>query len=89
MKAWLELGLCVLLLVILGWSSTLVVESTHEQRRLYADLHRVQSEKDALLTEQAQLMLERGAMSAYQNVERVAVRDLKMRFPHSIEFVQQ
>ncbi len=89
MSGWWQLCVLVVLMVLFAWSSALVVRKTDEQRALYSELQRVQARHDELLIEQSRLLLERGAMAAYQNVERVAEKDLNMRFPRSVEFVSR
>ena len=89
MSGWWQLLGCVVLLALLGWSGALVVRKAHEERTLYTELQSVQARHDELLTEQSRLLLERGAMAAYQNVERVALDELDMRFPSSVEFISK
>ena len=88
-SGWWNIAICVVLLALMGWSSAFIVRKAHEQRALYSELQRIQAEHDDLLTEQSRLLLERGAMASYQNVERVAQTELNMRFPHSVEFVSR
>lgn len=37
------------------------------------------------MSEYTRLLLERSALSAYQNIERVAVTELAMTFPEQVE----
>ena len=89
MSGWGQIGICLLLLAALAWSSALAVRKLHDQRSLYGELQAVQSRHDALVTEQSRLLLERGAIASYQNIERVALEELNMRFPHSVEFIRR
>ena len=80
---WLVIALCGLL----GSSITgnLVVDRINERRNLFIELSENQVEQDRLLEERTRLLIERGALSAYQNVDRIAIDELKMKFPDGSE----
>lgn len=65
-----------------------VVYQTHEVRRLHVELQSVQRAQDELLSEYTRLLLERGTLASYQNVERLAVQELSMTFPESVERIE-
>jgi cell division protein FtsL len=56
-------------------------------RGLFVALERNQQQQDALLAEYSRLLLERGTLASYQNVDEVAERRLAMRFPEQVERV--
>ena len=56
-------------------------------RGLFVALERNQQQQDALLAEYSRLLLERGTLASYQNVDQVAERRLAMRFPEQVERV--
>ena len=80
---WLVVALCGLV----GSSITgnLVVDRSNERRNLFIELSENQVEQDRLLEERTRLLIERGALSAYQNVDRIAIDELKMKFPDGSE----
>jgi cell division protein FtsL len=56
-------------------------------RGLFVALERNQQQQDALLAEYSRLLLERGTLASYQNVDQIAERRLAMRFPEQVERV--
>ena len=64
-----------------------IVDKSNERRALFIKLTDNQNEQDQLLEERTRLLIERGALSAYQNVDRIAIDELKMRFPEGAEQV--
>jgi cell division protein FtsL len=85
---WLAvLGLVVLFLGAAA-SGVQVVYQAHEVRRLHVELQSVQKAQDELLSEYTRLLLERGTLASYQNVERLAVQELSMRFPDAVERIE-
>lgn len=58
-----------------------VIEIRHENRLLFAELQRLQQERDALNTEWEQLLLEEGAWSQHGRIEQMARTRLGMRMP--------
>jgi len=86
MRGFLQWLFALLALVASGIQ---VAHSTHEVRRLHAALQDAQRIQDEGLAEHSRLLLERAALAAYQNVERLAESQLSMQFPHKVERVEQ
>ncbi|MCB1683609.1 MAG: cell division protein FtsL [Pseudomonadales bacterium] len=79
----------LLALALLMASGIQVARSTHEVRSLHAQLQKAQRTQDDGLAEHSRLLLERAALSAYQNVERLAETELHMQFPHNVERIER
>lgn len=62
-------------------SAVAVVELRHESRVLYAQLQKLQQERDALSVEWGQLLLEEGAWAQHRRIESVARSQLGMELP--------
>ena len=77
--------LVVVLLLAVVASGIQVALISHDVRLLHGDLEAAQRAQDEHLAEHSRLLLERSALSAYQNVERVAETELDMRFPDKVE----
>ena len=77
--------LVVALLLAVVASGVQVALVSHDVRLLHGDLEAAQRAQDEHLAEHSRLLLERSALSAYQNVERVAETQLDMRFPDKVE----
>lgn len=60
-----------------------VVELRHESRTLYAQLQKLQQERDELNVEWGQLLLEEGAWSQQRRIEAVAQAQLGMELPNA------
>ena len=58
-----------------------VVELRHESRVLYAQVQKLQQERDTLNVEWGQLLLEEGAWSQHRRIESVARAQLGMELP--------
>lgn len=58
---------------------------SHEVRLLHGELEAAQKAQDEHLAEFSRLLLERSALSAYQNVEHLAETQLDMQFPDTVE----
>ena len=78
-------GLLLFLVACVVVSGLQVVITTHELRKTHGRLQEARNQQDLLLTEHSRLLLERGALVAYQNIERIAVAELGMRFPDRVE----
>ncbi len=78
----------VLLLAVVG-SGIQVALVSHRVRLLHGDLEAAQKAQDAHLAEYSRLLLERSALAAYQNVERLAEQELAMRFPDQVERIER
>lgn len=84
-RRYLIVGALVVAVVASGIQVALV---SHEVRRLHGELEAAQKAQDEHLAEYSRLLLERSALSAYQNVERLAERELAMQFPDTVEFIE-
>lgn len=84
---WSSAAVLLALLISVVASGLLVVQRTHEVRQLHKGLEAARQRQDRLLDEHSRLLLERGALSAYYNVERLAETDLGMRFPDQVQQV--
>lgn len=84
---WSSAAVLLALLISVVASGLLVVQRTHEVRQLHKGLEAARQRQDRLLDEHSRLLLERGALSAYYNVERLAETDLGMRFPDQVRQV--
>ena len=62
-----------------------VVFTSNQHREIHTSLEATRHQQDRLLAEHSRLLLERGALTAYQNVERVAEAELEMKFPDEVE----
>lgn len=67
-----------LLIVVLGCALS-VVNATNQQRRLFVQLERAQSEERQLQQDYAQLQYEQSALSKTSRIEQVATASLKMQ----------
>jgi cell division protein FtsL len=74
----------VLLLLVTG-SGIQVALVSHEVRTLHGELETAQKTQDRYLSAYSRLLLERSALAAYQNVERLAEVELAMHFPSDVE----
>ncbi len=74
----------VLLAAVVG-SGIQVALVSHEVRQLHGELESAQKAQDEHLAEYSRLLLERSALSAYQNVEHLAETELDMQFPEIVE----
>jgi cell division protein FtsL len=63
-------------------SAMIVVELRHESRVLYAQVQKLQHERNALNVEWGQLLLEEGAWSQQRRIESVARAQLGMELPN-------
>lgn len=77
----------VLLAGIVG-SGIQVALVSHEVRELHGELESAQRAQDEHLADYSRLLLERSALSAYQNVERLAENELAMQFPDKVERIE-
>ena len=74
----------ILLLLVTG-SGIHVALVSHEVRKLHGELEAAQKTQDRYLSAYSRLLLERSALAAYQNVERLAEVELAMHFPNEVE----
>ena len=68
-------------------SGVMLVRSANTMRELHIELDAAQRAQDNELADYSRLLLERAAIAAYQNVERVARTELEMHFPVNVERV--
>ena len=59
----------------------------HDVRGLFVAIEQNQQDQDAMLAQYSRLLIERGTLASYQNVDELAERQLAMRFPELIERV--
>ena len=79
---WLGLTLAVYALVCVTGIG--VALKAAEMRALFTHLEDVRSTRDGHLEEYKYLLLERATLKSYQDVERIAVAELDMRFPDEV-----
>ena len=84
-SSWFFFG--VLTLLGVAASGVQVIRVTDDRRALFHELTRNQEIQDSLLQEYSRLLLERGTLMSYQNVDRIAQRRLNMRFPEQVTSV--
>ncbi len=70
-------------------SGVQVASKSHEMRGAYTRLSEEQARRDALLEEHSRLLLERGTLSSYRNVDRIANDALSMHFPEEVTWIRQ
>ena len=68
-------------------SGVWIAATAQNVRGLFVALQHNQAQQDALLAEYSRLLIERGTLSSYQNVDQIAERQLAMRFPETVERV--
>ena len=83
--SWLFFG--ILALFGVAASGIQVTRVTDDRRALFLELTRNQEAQDRLLEEYSRLLLERGTLLSYQNVDRIAQERLKMHFPEKVTSV--
>ena len=84
-SSWFFFG--VLALLGVAASGIQVIGVTDDRRGLFHELTGNQEIQDSLLQEYSRLLLERGTLLSYQNVDRIAQRRLNMRFPEQVTSV--
>ena len=82
---WGAAAVVAILLAGVVASGVQVVARTHEVRQLRQALEASRHHQDRLAAVHSRLLLERGARSAYYNVEQMAETKLGMRFPDRVE----
>ena len=70
-------------------SGVQVAGKANEMRTAYTRLSEEQARRDALLEEYSRLILERGTLSSYRNVDRIANDVLSMHFPEEVNWIPQ
>ena len=69
-------------------SGTMVVNQSKQRQLLYRQAIELREERDLQLAEYSRLTLERGSLSSYQRVQRIASEDLQMDFPDRVTTVE-
>jgi cell division protein FtsL len=85
--AWQWLAAAGAIYVGIAASGVWIAATAQNVRGLFVALQHNQAQQDALLAEYSRLLIERGTLSSYQNVDQIAERQLAMRFPETVERV--
>ena len=85
-RRWIIGGL---ICAIAASSGVQVASKANEMRGAYTRLSEEQARRDALLEEHSRLLLERGTLSSYRNVDRIANEALAMHFPEEVTWIRQ
>ena len=85
-RLWILCGLITMLGVLI--SGTMVVNQSKQRQLLYRQAIELREERDQQLAEYSRLTLERGSLSSYQRVQRIANEDLEMDFPDRVTPVE-
>jgi cell division protein FtsL len=85
--AWQWLTAAGAIYVGIAVSGVWIAATAQNVRGLFVALQHNQAQQDALLAEYSRLLIERGTLSSYQNVDQIAERQLAMRFPETVERV--
>ena len=81
----LWLGLTVVLFALICLIGIGVALKAAEMRALFTHLEGVRRTRDGHLEEYKYLLLERATLKSYQDVERIALAELDMRFPDEVQ----
>lgn len=79
------LGLLLLYVLVVGMA-LLVVANRHHARQLFAELQKLEQERDELLAEWSRLKLEQSTLLNQVHVETRAQQDLQMQKPTANNF---
>lgn len=85
--AWQWLAAAGAIYAGIAVSGVWIAATAQNVRGLFVALQHNQAQQDALLAEYSRLLIERGTLSSYQNVDQIAERQLAMRFPETVERV--
>jgi cell division protein FtsL len=85
--AWRWITATCVLYAAIALTGVWIASLAQDVRGLFVALERNQQQQDALLAEYSRLLLERGTLASYQNVDEMAERRLAMRFPEQVERV--
>ncbi|MYE24388.1 MAG: hypothetical protein F4Y01_10670 [Gammaproteobacteria bacterium] len=80
----LWLGVTVAVYALVGLTGIGAALKAAEMRTLFSHLEDVRRTRDGHLEEYKYLLLERATLKSYQDVERIAVAELDMRFPDEV-----
>ena len=84
---WRWVSATCVVYVAIALTGVWIASLGQDVRQLFVALEHNQQRQDALLGEYSRLLLERGTLASYQNVDQVAERKLAMRFPEQVERV--
>lgn len=76
-----------LLLLLIVFSAFSIINLRHQSRMSFAELQTLRTERDKLDIEWGRLLLEQGAWSQHQRVEKIAQSRLGMKIPDSRQVV--
>ena len=82
------LGVTVAVYALAGLTGIGVALKAAEMRALFTHLEDVREIRDGHLEEYKFLLLERATLTSYQDVERIAVAELDMRFPDEVRLAR-
>lgn len=85
-RQWIFGGL---ICAVAAVSGVQVTTKADDMRDAYTRLSEEQARRDALLEEYSRLLLERGTLSSYRNVDRIANEALSMHFPEEVTWIRQ
>jgi cell division protein FtsL len=85
--AWHWLAAAAAIYIGIAVSGIWIAATAQDVRGLFIALEHNQNQQDSLLAEYSRLLIERGTLSSYQNVDQIAERQLAMRFPETVERV--
>jgi cell division protein FtsL len=84
---WQWLAVALAIYTGIAASGVCVAAVAQDVRGLFVALAKNQGRQDELLAQYSRLLIERGTLSSYQNVDQAAERQLAMRFPETVERV--
>jgi cell division protein FtsL len=85
--SWYWSAAALVVSVGIAASGVWIASMAQDVRGLFVALEQNQRAQDDLLAEYSRLLIERGTLASYQNVDRVAERALAMHFPETVERV--
>ena len=86
---WQWLAVAGAIYVGIAASGVCVAAIAQDVRGLFVTLAKNQTRQDELLAQYSRLLIERGTLSSYQNVDQAAESQLAMRFPETVERVSR
>ena len=84
---WHWLAGAAVVYVGVALSGVWIASLGQDVRGLFVAIERNQQTQDALLDQYSRLLIERGTLASYQNVDQLAEAQLAMRFPEVVERV--
>lgn len=83
MTSWHYLAMLILVAVIA--SALALIETRHENRRVFVELQELEKRRDALEIEWGQLQLEQSAWATHGRIEQLAREQRDMKIPSETE----